>query len=303
MPEISNPNTMMDAKALRQQAQEAKRKNRRESWHRFAKNKVALTGLIVIILLVILAVIAPYVAPYKYDKIDPIHAYQPPSKEHPFGTDGLGRDLFSRVLYGTRYSLAIAFTAQLFGILGGIFFGSLAGFFGGLLSDILMRLCDILQAIPATLLAILISQTMGSGFFSTIIALSVSTIPSITRIVRSLIMQLRGQDYIEAGRAINCSDARLITRHILPNIIPQVIVSFTGGLSGKFIESAGLSYLGLGVQPPTPEWGALLTDGKAYLRYNPNLVICPGIFIMVAALAFNLVGDGLRDALDPRLRD
>lgn len=303
MPDISYANTMLDAKALRQQAREARKKNMRESWHRFAKNKVALAGLIVILLLVILAVIAPYIAPYKYDKIDPIHSYQPPSREHLFGTDGLGRDLFSRVLYGTRYSLAIAFASQLVGILGGIFFGSLSGFFGGLLSDILMRLCDILQAIPATLLAILISQTIGSGFFPTTIALAVSTIPSITRIVRSLIMQLRGQDYIEAGRAINCSDTRLILRHILPNIIPQVIVSFTGGLSGKFIESAGLSYLGLGVQPPTPEWGALLTDGKAYLRYNPNLVVCPGIFIMVAALAFNLVGDGLRDALDPRLKD
>ena len=149
MPEISIENTMMDAKALRQQAQEAKRKNRRDSWHRFAKNKVALTGLIVIILLVILAVIAPYVAPYKYDKIDPIHAYQPPSKEHLFGTDGLGRDLFSRVLYGTRYSLAIAFTAQLFGILGGIFFGSLAGFFGGeLLGEnvLIAQLADIIYS-------------------------------------------------------------------------------------------------------------------------------------------------------------
>lgn len=293
----------IDSRALKQSARAARIKNFREAWHRFAKNRVAVIGLIVILLLVLVAIFAPQLAPYRYDKIDPLNSYQAPSAEHLFGTDGLGRDLFSRVLYGSRYSLAIAFASQAVGIVIGIFFGALAGFFGGLLSDIIMRFCDIFQAIPATLMAILVSQALGSGFFSTTMALAVTTVPSITRVVRSLILQLRNQEFIEAGRAINCRNARLIVCHILPNIIPQVIISFTGGLSGKFIESAGLSYLGLGVQPPTPEWGALLTDGKAYLRYNPNLVICPGIFIMVAALAFNLVGDGLRDALDPRLRD
>ena len=172
-----------------------------------------------------------------------------------------------------------------------------------IISDLIMRFCDIFQAIPATLMAILVSQTLGAGFLSTTIALAVTTAPSITRIVRALILQIRNQEYIEAGRAINCRNSNLIIHHILPNIIPQIIISFTGGLSGKFIESASLSYLGLGIQPPTPEWGALLTDGKAYLRYYPNLVVCPGVFIIVAALAFNLVGDGLRDALDPKMRD
>lgn len=300
---MSEQGKTIDSRALKKSARAARIKNFREAWHRFAKNNVAVIGLVVIVLLVLIAIFAPQLSPYRYDKIDPLNAYQAPSKEHLFGTDGLGRDLFSRVLYGSRYSLAIAFASQAVGIIVGIFFGALAGFFGGLLSDIIMRFCDIFQAIPSTLMAILVSQALGNGFFSTTMALAVTTVPSITRVVRSLILQLRNQEFIEAGRAINCSDARLIVCHILPNIIPQVIISFTGGLSGKFIESAGLSYLGLGVQPPTPEWGALLTDGKAYLRYNPNLVICPGIFIMVAALAFNLVGDGLRDALDPRLRD
>ena len=185
----------------------------------------------------------------------------------------------------------------------GVLFGALAGFFEGLISDVIMRVCDVFQAIPATLLAIVVSQTLGSGFFSTTMALAVTTVPSICRVVRSLVMQIRGQEFIEAGRAIDCSNSRLITRHILPNVFPQIIISFTGGLSGKMLESASLSYLGLGIQPPTPEWGALLTSGKKYLRYHPHMVVAPGIFIMIAALAFNLVGDGLRDALDPKLRD
>lgn len=293
----------LDKAELKRSARAAKRRAFREGWHRMCRNKVAVAGLVVIVLLLLIAVFAPYLSKYKYDAIDPLHAHLLPCADHPFGTDGLGRDLLSRVLYGTRYSLAIAFCSQLVGIVLGIFLGALAGFFEGLVSDLIMRFCDIFQAIPATLMAILVSQTLGAGFLSTVLALAVTTAPSTTRIVRALILQIRNQEFIEAGRAINCSNGLLICRHILPNIIPQVIISFTGGLSGKFIESAGLSYLGLGIQPPTPEWGALLTDGKAFLRYFPNLVIVPGVFIMVAALAFNLVGDGLRDALDPKMRD
>jgi len=302
MPDVSG--TMeMNKSLLAREARQAKIKAFKEGWHRLCQNKVAVIGLIVIIVLLFIAIFAPVLTPYSYDKIDPLNAYQAPSSAHVFGTDGLGRDLLSRVLYGTRYSLAIAFSAQAVGIVFGILLGALAGFFEGLLSDVIMRFCDIFQAIPSTLMAILVSQTLGAGFISTTIALAVTTTPSITRIVRALILQIRNQEFIEAGRAINCSNGRLIAFHILPNIIPQIIISFTGGLSGKFIDSAGLSYLGLGIQPPTPEWGALLTDGKAYLRYYPNLVLAPGLFIMIAALAFNLVGDGLRDALDPRMRD
>ena len=301
MPEATT--AMLDSAELKRSARAARIKAYREAWHRFCRNKTAVFGLVVICILVFIAIFAPILSPYAYDAIDPINAYQSPSFAHPFGTDGLGRDLLSRVLYGTRYSLLIAFCSQAVGIGLGLLLGNLAGFFEGIVSDLIMRFCDIFQAIPATLMAILISQTLGAGFFSTVIALAVTTAPSITRISRALILQIRNQEYIEAGRAINCSNSRLILRHILPNIIPQVIISFTGGLSGKFIESAGLSYLGLGVQPPTPEWGALLTDGKNYLRYYPNLVVAPGAFILIAALAFNLVGDGLRDALDPKMRD
>lgn len=288
---------------LKKDARAARIKDLKEKWHRFCKNRTALAGLIVILALTLIAILAPYLSKYSYDMVDPINAYASPSREHPFGTDAVGRDLFSRILYGARYSLAIALTSQAVGIILAIILGSIAGFFTGIISDLIMRFCDIFQSIPATLMAILISQAMGSGFFATTIALAVTTVPSVTRVARSLIMQIRGQDYIEAGRAITCSETRLIVQHIIPNIIPQIIISFTGGLSGKFIESASLSYLGLGIQEPLPEWGAILSSGKAYLRYYPHLVVAPGIFIMLAALAFNLVGDGIRDALDPRLRD
>lgn len=293
----------IDRKALKQEQRRSRVKAFREGWSRFAQNKVTVFSMVVILVLLFIAVFAPVLTPYKYDAIDPLHANLTPCAEHPFGTDNIGRDMMSRVFYGARYSLAIAFASQTVGILLGILFGAVAGFFEGLVSDLLMRFCDIFQAIPATLMAIVVSQTLGAGFFSTTIALAVTTIPSICRVVRALVMQIRNQEYIEAGRAIDCSNTRLIVRHILPNIIPQVIISFTGGLSGKMLESASLSYLGLGIQTPIPEWGALLSDGKAYLREFPHLVVAPGIFIIIAALVFNLVGDGLRDALDPKLRD
>lgn len=259
--------------------------------------------MVVIFILLFIAIFAPVLTPYAYDAIDPLNANQGPSWEHPFGTDNIGRDMMSRVFYGARYSLAIAFAAQTVGIVFGILFGALAGYFEGLVSNLIMRLCDVFQAIPATLMAIVVSQTLGAGFFSTTIALAVTTVPSVCRVVRALVMQIRNQEYIEAGKAIDCSNSRIIVRHILPNLIPQVIISFTSGLSGKMLESASLSYLGLGIQSPLPEWGALLSDGKDYLRKYPHLVVAPGIFIIIAALAFNLVGDGLRDALDPKLRD
>lgn len=294
---------MTDTKTLKNAQRQSRRKAFKEGWNRFKANKATVVSLFVIAILLFIALFAPLLTPYEFDAVDPFNANKKPSWEHPFGTDNIGRDMLSRVLYGTRYSLAIAFSSQTVGILLGILFGAIAGYFEGLISDVIMRLCDIFQAIPATLLGIVVSQTLGAGFMSTTIALAVTTVPSISRVVRALVMQIRDQEYIEAGKAINCSDGRIIISHILPNIIPQVIISFTGGLSFKMLESAALSYLGLGIQPPIPEWGALLSEGKAYLRKFPHLVIAPGVFIIIAALAFNLVGDGLRDALDPKLRD
>lgn len=300
---VEKRTAIISAEQLKLEAKQARRKAMMESWHRFARNKVALIGLVVIAILVLIAIFAPFLTQYDPVKIDPLNANARPSAEHPFGTDGVGRDLMSRVFYGARYSLLIALCSQAFGIVIGILLGAVAGYFSGLISDVIMRFCDIFQAIPGTLMCIVVSQTLGPGFFSTVIAMSVTSIPGTVRTVRALIMQIRDMEYVEAGRAITCTDSRLIFFHILPNIIPQIIISFTGGLSGKFIQSASLSYLGLGVQPPTAEWGAILTDGKANLRYYPHLVVAPGLAIMIAALAFNLLGDGLRDALDPRLRD
>lgn len=293
----------IDREALRAEARESKKKAFREGLYRFSRNKATVISLVLIVVLLFIAIFAPLLTPYEYDTPAPLIANQGPSLAHPFGTDDIGRDLMTRVFYGARFSLAIAFAAQLVGMVLGVLFGALAGFFEGIISDIIMRLCDIFQAIPATLLAIVVSQALGASFFSATIALAVTTVPSVCRVVRSLVMQIRGQEFIEAGRAIDCSNARLIFQHILPNVFPQVIISFTGGLSGKMLESASLSFLGCGIQPPTPEWGALLTAGKNYLRYYPHMVIAPGVFILIAALAFNLVGDGLRDALDPKLRD
>lgn len=293
----------IDKKELKRDQRRSQIRAFREGWNRFSQNKATVISMVVILILLFIAIFAPILTPYAYDAIDPLHANQGPSWEHPFGTDAIGRDMMSRVFYGTRYSLAIAFASQTVGIVFGILFGALAGYFEGLVSDLIMRFCDIFQAIPATLMAIVVSQTLGASFFSTTIALAVTTIPSVCRVVRALVMQIRNQEYIEAGKAIDCSNTRIIVRHILPNLIPQVIISFTSGLSFKMLESASLSYLGLGIQPPLPEWGALLADGKSYLRKYPHLVVGPGIFIMIAALAFNLVGDGLRDALDPKLRD
>lgn len=294
---------LIDKKLLRQQQRQSRIKAFREGWMRFSQNKATVISMAVLAILLLIAIFAPVLTPYAYDQIDPLNANLKPCLEHPFGTDSIGRDMMSRVFYGTRYSLTIAVSSQTVGIVLGILFGAVAGYFEGIISDLIMRFCDVFQAIPATLMAIVVSQTLGSGFFSTTIALAITTIPSICRVVRAQVLQIRNQEFIEAGRAIDCSNARIILRHILPNIIPQIIIAFTGGLSGKMLESAGLSYLGLGIQSPLPEWGALLSEGKQYLRYYPHLVVAPGIFIMIAALAFNLIGDGLRDALDPKLRD
>ena len=273
-----------------------------EIWRRFKKNKQALVGLIVLILFVLIAIFADQIAPYGYDDQDASRAMIAPCAEHIFGTDNLGRDIFSRLLYGARASLSLGFLATIISTVIGMFIGSIVGYFGGIVDTVIMRLVDILQAIPGILLAVAISACLGSGFVNTIIALSIGGIPMTVRLLRGSIMGVRKMEYLEAAQTINCSVPRLIMKHILPNSISPIIVSVTMGIGNTILMAASLSYIGLGVQPPTPEWGAMLSAARTYMRDYPHMVLFPGLAIALVVLSLNMLGDGLRDALDPKLK-
>jgi len=269
---------------------------------KLANNKLSLTGLIILIILVIMTLLYPVICKYGYSQIDPINQFQAPSAEHLLGTDALGRDMFSRIVYGARYSLSLGLSAEVMGLIMGIIFGLIAGYFGGWLDAVILRVCDIIQSIPNILLCICISQVLGSGYFPTILALSIAGTPQVVRLLRANILSVREQEYIEAAHAINASNVRIMRRHILPNCFAPLLIQSSSGVGSKILTSASLSFLGLGVQEPLPEWGAMLSAGKNFFRYYPHLVLVPGIFIAVAILSFNLFGDGMRDVLDPKLR-
>lgn len=269
---------------------------------RFAARPTALVGLFILLLLIFCAIFAPWLSKYDYMTIDSSSVYLSPSAEHIFGTDGLGRDLFTRVIYGGRYSLAISLCSEGITLILGIILGSCAGYFGGNISNVILRLCDILQSMPSILLAICVSVALGGGVFPTIIALSISGIPSQTRMMRATMLTVRGQEFVEAAQAIGCSKFTIIYKHVVPNCLAASIVNSTMALGTKIITSASLSFLGLGIQEPLPEWGALISYGKDYFRYYPYLAIIPGIVIAVCVMSYNLIGDGVRDALDPKLK-
>lgn len=274
-----------------------------EVMRRLNKNKLAMAGMIVFILFVIVAILAPFLSSYDYAAMDVMSKNQPPSAEHWCGTDDLGRDIFARLLYGTRFSLALGVLAVAVGLFVGIILGCIAGFFGGILEEVIMRLCDIMQSIPSILLAIIISAALGNGLFNTIIALSIGRIPFTCRMIRAQFLSQRKLEYVEAAQATNTSKAALMFKQILPNAISPIIVATTMGIGGTITMAAGLSYIGLGVQSPSPEWGAMLSAAKGVMRYYPYQLLFPGICIAIFVLALNLFGDGLRDALDPKLRN
>ena len=286
---------------------ERKKSEKRESQtmavvKRLIKNPTATVGFIIFILLVIMAIAAPYVTPYGYAQMNMKETFMSPCLAHPLATDNLGRDMLSRIMYGARYSLSMGFAAVAFSALIGIVIGAFVGYFGGTLDNLVMRFLDIFQSIPGMLLTIAISTAMGSGVFNTILAISISRIPGLARITRSAVMKIRGDEFLEAAEAIGCSHVRRIFVHVLPNSLAPVIVEVTMGIANTIMSLASLSYIGLGVQPPIPEWGALLSAGKGYIRTYPYLIIFPGIAIALTVLALNLAGDGLRDALDPKLK-
>jgi peptide/nickel transport system permease protein len=231
-----------------------------------------------------------------------MNANKPPNAEHWFGTDLYGRDILSRIIYGARYSLMIGLSASLLGTLTGVILGLISGYFAGMVETLILRFCDVIQSIPNMLLCIVVSQALGRGLFPTVVALSFYSLPTTTRLLRSVILSQREQEYIEAARVINCSHLRILVSHLLPNCMSPIIVGFSGTIGHKILSSAGLSFLGLGIQEPIAEWGAMLSAGRSQLRYAPHAVFFPGIFVALVVLSFNLIGDCLRDSLDPKLR-
>ena len=266
------------------------------------KNSTAMLGLCILLVEIILVILAPVIAPYDYTAMDIVAAQQGPSAAHWFGTDELGRDIFSRVLYGGRYSISMGVLAVMISTTVGMTIGAVAGYFGGKVDNILMRLLDVIQSLPAMLLSIVLSAVLGPGYFNTILALSVNGMPASARMLRAQMMKVRGNEYIEAAQSINCSKFRIIVRHMIPNSFSPNIVQATMAIAHMIVMAASLSFIGLGVQPPTPEWGAMLTGARQFIRQCPHMVIFPGLAIAVTVLAVNLMGDGLRDALDPKLK-
>lgn len=273
------------------------------TWRRLAKNKLAVAGLIVLIVTALLAIFAPVVAPYGYEEQDLFNTLAGPGKEHWLGTDNLGRDMLSRLIYGGRNSLTLGLISVALAAAIGVVLGAVSGYYGGKVDMVIMRLLDVLQAVPAILLAIAISATLGPGYMNCILALTISQIPGFTRMTRASSLNVQGMEYVEAARSINARERRIIFKHVLPNAISPIIVQATMSVATAILTSASLSFIGLGVQPPQAEWGAMLSAGRSYIRSNPHVIIYPGITIMIVVLSLNLLGDGLRDALDPRLKN
>lgn len=274
----------------------------KEVMKRLFKNKLALAGAIIFVLYILIAILAPVLTSYDFAELNLSQKNQAPSSEHWCGTDDFGRDILARLLYGARYSLGLGLGASIMGLAIGLILGCIAGYFGGWIEDIIMRFCDLMQAIPSTLLAIVISMALGTGFINTIIAIGIGRIPLNCRLIRAQFLSQRELEYVEAAKATNCSKARLMFVHILPNTISPLIVTTTMGVGGTIMIAAGLSFINLGVQPPIPEWGAMITAAREFIRQYPYQILFPGLFMAVFVLAMNLLGDGLRDALDPKLK-
>ena len=276
-----------------------------EVWRRLKKNKTAMLGLAILMIFLVFIIFADFIADYQDMAIaqDYANALAPPSAEHWFGTDEYGRDIFARVIHGGRYSLLLGIATTAVSILVASIIGAATAYYGGLVDSIVMRILDMFMGIPLLLLAITIAAALGSGLRNLAIALIISLIPSFTRVIRSVILNISGSDYIEAAKAYGTSDLRIIASQMIPNAIGPIIVQATMSVANVILSATALSYLGMGMQPPTPEWGAMLSDGKEFMRYSPYVVTFPGLAIALSALSLNLLGDGLRDALDPKLKN
>jgi peptide/nickel transport system permease protein len=268
---------------------------------RILQHRGAVAGFAVLGILLLIALLAPLIAPY--NPIDVSRdTLKPPSARHWMGTDNIGRDIFSRVLYGTRISLRMGFVAVLIAAVFGTAIGVVAGTYGKIVDNVLMRFVDALMAFPGILLALTIAAVLGPGLFNAMIAVGIASIPTFARLVRSSVLQVKETPYVEAARSIGCTDVQMIRRHILPNVLTPILVLATLGIAGAILVGASLSFLGLGAQPPAAEWGAMLSQGRQFMRTAWWIMAFPGLAITITVMAANLVGDGLRDALDPRLK-
>lgn len=290
------------SKSMNKVTKVKKQSELRRVLHQMRKNKLAMLGLIIFLAELLLVALAPLISPYDYAAMDIMAIQQGPSYAHLLGTDELGRDILSRILYGGRYSITMGLLSVLISTSVGMTIGAIAGYFGGWVDNIIMRLLDIIQPLPAMLLTIVISAALGSGYFNTILALSANGLPAAARMLRANMMKERDNEYIEAAVSINCSKFRIITSHLVPNSLSANIVQATMSVANMIVMAASLSFIGLGVQPPTPEWGAMLSGARQFIRQCPHMVIAPGMAIAITILALNLMGDGLRDALDPKLK-
>ena len=269
---------------------------------RLMKNPNAVAGMVILAVILAVGLFTEVIAPYGYAEINMADRLQGPSLRHFFDTDEMGRDLFSRIIYGTRSTLMISFGTVAFGTGIGIILGSAAGYFGGRADNIIMRFLDVISAIPGILLAICISAVLGNGMVPTIAALGVGGVAGAARILRASMISIREQEYVEAAVSINAGNLRIIAKHVFPNAMSPLIISASMSLANAIIVASSLSFIGLGIQPPNPEWGALLAAGRNMIRDYPHLVMFPGVMIMITVLAMNLFGDALRDALDPKLK-
>ena len=270
-------------------------------WRRFKRNKLAVFGMGLAVFLILMAVFANFIAPYDPAAIS-TDRLASPSLEHLMGTDNYGRDLFSRIIYGARVSLLISLMALVFSLIIGIGLGATAGYFGCWYESVIMRICDILMCIPGMLLAVCISSLLGIGEVNTAIAIAVSGVAPAIRMIRATVLQIRSQEFVEAAKATGSSQLKIIFHEILPNILSPLIVDSTMRIGGNILQISGLSFIGLGVQSPTAEWGSIMSDGQEFITTFWPMITFPGIAILLTVFAFNVMGDGLRDALDPRLK-
>lgn len=288
----------------KEQLKKRKRSQMTEIWRRMRRNRLAMFGLVIVSILIIVAVFANQIADYNTVAIkqNVVERLQGPSAEHWAGTDEFGRDIFARLVHGARISLLVGMVAVCIALVTGGILGAIAGYFGGTVDNVIMRIMDIFLSIPILLLAIMIVAALGSSMLNLMIAIGLASMPTFARIVRASVLSVKDQEFVEAARAIGAKNDHIILRHIMPNCLSPIIVQATLRVATAILSTASLSFISLGIQAPAPEWGAMLASGRAYIRDAPHIVIIPGLLIMITILSLNLLGDGLRDALDPKLK-
>ncbi|WP_433938129.1 nickel transporter permease [Paenibacillus lautus] len=296
------PNMTADARTPESLPSGARLVQWKSFYHRLKKNKAALFGGYFLLLMILIAIFGPLLTQYDPTKVDYSTKLLKPSADHWFGTDHNGRDIFTRIIHGMRLTLSVGFISVIIGAAFGVVLGIISGYYGGKWDALIMRMTDVMLAFPGILLALAVVSVLGKNLFNVIIAVSIFSIPTFARVVRGSTLAVRKLEYIDAMRSLGASDGRIIFGHILPNITSPIIVQATLRIAVAILTASGLSFLGLGAQPPTPEWGAMLNDGRNYIMDHPHVALFPGLSIVFVVIAFNLLGDGLRDVLDPKMK-